>query len=221
MLKIREFDLSIKKVGDKGFSGYASTWETVDSYGERIAPGAFAASLSEAEEKGRRFPVLFMHDQGQPIGTWTKLEEDETGLYGEAELWVDDSQTARIAHRGIRDRSLSGLSIGFYPKTHEFDQETGIRTLTQVQLVEASVVVTPANDDARIDVIKAKMAHGALPDLPEFERFLREAGFSRTQAAVVANRGLAHLLRSESEAPATVTPDALVEALKGFELPKL
>lgn len=40
-----------------------------------------------------------------------------------------------------------------------------------------------------------------LPNLKEFEGFLREAGFSKTQAAAIASRGLAHVLRSESGTP--------------------
>jgi hypothetical protein len=37
-----------------------------------------------------------------------------------------------------------------------------------------------------------------LPSLPEFESFLREAGFSKSQAAAIAGKGLKSLHRSES-----------------------
>lgn len=98
-----------------------------------------------------------------------------------------------------------------------------MRTLTKLDLVEISLVTFPANDDARIDTIKSKLAHGSLPSLPEFEQLLREAGFSKTQAAVIANRGLKHLLRSESEGD-QAEPDgikALSDRLTlGLSLPK-
>ncbi|MCS5931293.1 hypothetical protein LNQ03_02930 [Klebsiella pneumoniae subsp. pneumoniae] len=41
------------------------------------------------------------------------------------------------------------------------------------------MVTVPANDDARIDVIKSKLSHGDLPSLPEFEKFLRGGRFPR------------------------------------------
>ena len=37
-----------------------------------------------------------------------------------------------------------------------------------------------------------------LPSLPDFENFLREAGFSKSQATAIAGKGLKSLLRSES-----------------------
>ena len=87
-----------------------------------------------------------------------------------------------------------------------------IRTLKRLDLVEISIVTAPANEEARIDEIKARIAHGGMPDLPDFERFLREAGFSKSQSTVIANRGLQHLLRSESEGDLAAIE--IVEALK-------
>ncbi|HID8755341.1 TPA: HK97 family phage prohead protease, partial [Klebsiella pneumoniae] len=73
-------------------------------------------------------------------------------------------------------RAITGLSIGYYVRESNYDEKTRIRTLTKLDLVEISIVTVPANDDARIDVIKSKLSHGDLPSLPEFEKFLREAG---------------------------------------------
>ena len=66
-------------------------------------------------------------------------------------------------------------------------------------LLEIRIVTFPAGYTARVgDVKQALVANGKLPTLPEFEKFLREAGFSKTQAAAVAGHGLTKLLRSES-----------------------
>ena len=86
--------------------------------------------------------------------------------------------------------AVTGLSIGYWTRESSLDEKTGIRTLTKLDFEEVSLVTFPANDEARIDAIKLKLAHGGLPDLNEFEKFLREAGFSKTQSAVIANRGL-------------------------------
>lgn len=219
-LKIRDFDLEVKAVDDDGaFSGYGSIFGNVDSYREIVAKGAFRKSLSEIRKKKRTVPVLWQHQSGAPIGVYDKLIEDETGLYVEGRLLKNDVTLAREAHALMKAGAVTGLSIGYYVRSDSFDEKERIRTLKELDLVEVSLVTFPANDDARIDAIKMKLAHGALPDLPEFERFLREAGFSKSQSAVIANRGLSHLLRRESEGPGD--RKAVLETLRGFTLPKL
>lgn len=201
-MQIRSFDFDTKAVSDDGlFSGYGSVFGVVDSYNEVVAPGAFLESIEETKAKGRTFPVLWQHRTNEPIGDWDieTLKEDEHGLFGDGALWLGDAPYAKVAYRGMKSRSITGLSIGYYVRESHRDEKTGIRTLTKLDLVEISIVTVPANDEARTDVIKSKLAHGSLPTMPEFEQLLREAGFSKTQAAVIANRGLAHMLRSESE----------------------
>lgn len=218
-MQIRSFDYQIKAVADDGlFSGYGSVFGNVDSYNEVVSPGAFAESLAETRAKGRTFPVLWQHRSGEPIGNWNieSLKEDDHGLFGSGNLWLDDAPYAKVAYRGMQSKAITGLSIGYYVREDSFDEKTRIRTLKKLDLVEISIVTAPANDEARIDAVKAMIAHGNLPSLKEFEQILREAGFSKSQAAVIANRGLSHLLRSESEGKASVT-----DALKGFSIPKL
>ncbi len=196
-IQYRAFEYDVKSVGEKGaFSGYASVFGVVDSHNEIVAPGAFVESLAQTRAKGRSLPVLWQHRVGEPIGDWKmeSLKEDAHGLFGDGQLWLDDAPYARIAQRGMASRSITGLSIGYYVRKSSYDEKTKLRTLQQLDLVEISVVTTPANDDARIETVKSKLAHGGLPTLPEFEQLLREAGFSKTQAAVIANRGLKHLL---------------------------
>lgn len=199
-LKIRDFDLSVKAVSDDGlFSGYGSVFETVDSYREVVMPGAFAESLAGIKAKGRPVPVLWQHRTGEPIGIYTSLVEDAHGLKVEGQLILDGVARAKEAHALMKAGAVSGLSIGYYVREDSWDEKERVRLLKKVDLVEISLVTFPANDDARVDAIKSKLAHGSLPTLPEFEQLLREAGFSKSQSTVIANRGLKHLLdRSES-----------------------
>ena len=214
-VKYRSFDYDVKAVSDDGlFSGYGSVFGVVDSYNEVVAPGAFLDSIAELKAKTRSLPVLWQHRTGEPIGDWSmeSLKEDDRGLFGDGSLWMAEAPYARIAYRGMKTRSITGLSIGYYVRESIFDEKTRIRTLTKLDLVEISIVTVPANDEARTDTIKSKLAHGGLPSLPEFELLLREAGFSKTQSAVIANRGLQHLLRSESAGDLAAIE--VVEALK-------
>ena len=218
-LKIRDFDLSVKAVSDDGlFSGYGSVFGVVDSYREIVAPGAFAESLAEISGKGRPVPVLWQHRSGEPIGVYSALSEDGHGLKVEGRLIVDGVARAKEAHALMKAGAVSGLSIGYYVREDSWDEKTRVRTLKKLDLVEISLVTFPANDDARVDAIKSKLAHGSLPTLPEFEQLLREAGFSKSQSAVIANRGLKHLLdRSESGGEAA-SFNALISQIGGFSL---
>lgn len=218
-MQLRSFDYQVKAVSDDGlFSGYGSVFGVVDSYREVVAPGAFLDSIAQTKAKGRTYPVLWQHRSGEPIGNWNidSLQEDEHGLFGEGELWMGDSPYASVAHRGMKSKAITGLSIGYYVREDSFDEKTRIRTLKKLELVEISIVTNPANDDARIESVKAMIAHGQLPSLKEFEQILREAGFSKSHSAVIANRGLAHLLRSESEEKANV--GQLINQLRSFSL---
>lgn len=214
--KVRAFDLDVKSVDDAGqFSGYGSVFGVVDSYQEIVAPGAFSNSLEALKKSGRALPILWQHDSYTPIGSWTGLKEDDKGLYGDGDLWIEDAPNAKIAYRGMRAKAITGLSIGYYVLSSDYNEKTGIRTLNEVDLVEISIVTNPANADARIDAVKSVIAHGGLPSLSEFERFLREAGFSKSMAAVIANRGLKHLLQSESGGEASDV-NRLLDGLKSL-----
>lgn len=224
-LKIRDFDLKVKAVDvaeDGSFTGYGSVFNVVDVYQEVVAPGAFTASLADLAAKGRMVPVLWQHRDTDPIGVYDEIAEDERGLRVSGRLLIDDVTQAREAHALMKAGAVTGLSIGYYVRESSRDELTGIRTLRRLELVEVSLVTFPANDQARVDAVKFKLAHGELPTLPEFERLLREAGFSRTKAAVVAAHGLPHLLRSDPGAAAESDGvKMLSETLAGFSLPKL
>jgi len=223
-LKVRDFDLEVKagEIGDDGtFAGYGSVFGVVDSYGEVVAPKAFKKSLAELKAKKRVVPVLWQHRSAEPIGVYDALIEDDTGLRVEGRLLVDAVGQAKEALALLKAGAVTGLSIGYWVRKSSFDEKTGIRTLLELDLVEVSLVTFPANDEARVDAVKFKLAHGELPTLPEFERLLREAGFSKTKAAVVAAHGLPHLLRSESGdgIEASESVKALSETLSSFKLP--
>lgn len=219
-LKIRDFNLEIKAVSDDGlFSGYGSVFGVVDSYGEIVEPGAFTETLAAIAAKGRAVPVLWQHRSGQPIGVYTSMKEDERGLWVEGKLLKDDVQQAKEAYALLRAGAVSGLSIGYYVRDDSFDQKDGVRRLKKLDLVEVSLVTFPANEESRVDAVKFALSKGTLPDLPGFERLLREAGFSKSQATAIASHGFKHLLRSDSEGNSAISLQPLSEQLRSFSLP--
>lgn len=210
-LKVRDFDFEVKAVADDGsFNGYGSVWDVVDSYGEIVARGAFTDSLAEITKKGRPVPILWQHRSGEPIGAWSNLKEDDHGLFGDGQILLDAGEMERRAYAHMKARTVTGLSIGYWVRESSYDEKTGIRTLTKLDLVEISLVTFPANDDARVEAVKFKLAHGELPSEREMEKCLRELGFSKSRAAGFVAHGLTEMRRRESDR-ATTTP-----ALKGF-----
>lgn len=94
--------------------------------------------------------------------------------------------------------ALNGLSIGFMPVKWSYDEATDIRTLTEIDLWEVSLVTFPANRDALISGVKATVDE--IQTLKDAERHLREAGLSRSYATQVVSRIKAISVRSESDA---------------------
>ena len=194
----RSFNLEIKAVQEDGFfSGYGAVFGNVDWYNDVILPGAFAKSLEKWAEKNKMPPVLWNHNDGEPIGVYTSIDEDSKGLFVEGRLLIDDVPRAKSTHALLKAGAIDGLSIGY--KTKKANQQTnGIRELIELDLGEISIVTMPANEESLITSVKSKLEEGELPTLPEFEKFLRESGFSKTQSTAIAGKGLRHLL-SESE----------------------
>jgi len=197
-LKHLALPFEVKSVDAEGkFSGYLAVFGNLDSYGDKIRKGAFKATLKEHAAKGRKVVILWQHRWDQPLGVFDVLREDDVGLYVEGQLLVGDVRQAGEAHALMKAGAITGMSIGFESVAYKIDKD-GNRELTEIKLWEGSIVTFPANDEARIDAVKSALEAGTLPSLPDFEKFLREAGFSKTQAAAIASGGLAKLLRSES-----------------------
>lgn len=185
---------------DGTFGGYCNVFDVKDSYGDVVQQGAFAHSIKNWQDKNKFPPILWQHDTTQVIGVWTHLAEDERGLYGRGKLLIDDVAKAREAHALLKHGAIDGLSIGYLIKDSHFDQQSETLYLTELDLKEVSVVTFPANDESRIDAVKSLLEKGQLPTLSQFEKFLREAGFSKNQAVAIASHGLRKLLGEPKDA---------------------
>lgn len=133
------------------FVGYASVWNEPDSYGDTIKKGAFTKTLRETKSTGGP-AMLWDHNSSQPIGVWTSLVEDDRGLRVEGRL-VTKSAKGADAYELLKDGAIRGLSIGFRAKKSERGPNGG-RILTDIELVEISLVTMPAASKARVTSIK-------------------------------------------------------------------
>ena len=196
----KDFSLELKAVSDQGVvEGYGSTFGgPPDLGGDIVMPGAFVDSLGEHKRKGTMPQMFWGHDSSNlPIGNWTDMAEDGKGLWVQGQLDMDDPFASKIRSK-LQKKQLRGLSIGYDVKASSPDpKRPGVRLLEKLTLWEVSIVNMPMNPKAAVDTVKSHTKSGGLPSLPEFEEFLREAGFSKTQATAIAGKGLAHLLRGE------------------------
>ncbi len=182
-----KFDSVDDTDGKMTFSGYGSVFGNVDSYGDVVASGAFRASLEEHKAAGTSPLMLLNHDAWDqlPIGIWTSLEEDAYGLKITGQLL--DTAMGRDTYTALKSGAISGLSIGFRVKAFEVRQthDDPLRTITEADLIEVSVVTLPANVKARVQAVKSMGVEMTVRDL---EVLLREVGLSKSESIAVASQ---------------------------------
>lgn len=213
--------LELKALKDTGeFEGYGSTFGgEPDAYGDIIAAGAYAESLSEHKAKGTMPKLFWQHDPSQPIGKWVDAKEDDHGLLLKGKLNMD-VQRGREAYALLKAEDIDGLSIGYRIQKHSVDDETGIWTLEKLALIEVSVVSVGANENAVVSSVKAaKAAHDLTEKLKagdqltarEFETWLKGLGFSNSQAERAARLHL----KGQGDPAAADETLAFLRALQG------
>jgi HK97 family phage prohead protease len=124
------------------FAGYAAIFGRRDRGGDVVRAGAFARSLGRPEA----VPLLWQHDPARPIGRVEYLREDRRGLRVIGRL--RDARAAALLGAG----AVKGLSFGYRIKASEGD---GPRLLTELELVEISLVTTPMQPTARVHMVEA------------------------------------------------------------------
>lgn len=125
------------------FAGWEKDWV------ERIAPGAFRASL----ETNPDVVALWSHDSSRPAArtpdTLT-VREDDQGLA--VEISLVDTATNRDLLTNVRAKIVDSMSFGFMPVRTRWEEtpELDVRTLLEVEIYEVSPVVWPAYPDTSI-----------------------------------------------------------------------
>lgn len=215
----KDFALQVKDLSEDGtFEGYGSIHGNVDSYSERVMPGAFASSLAKHSREGTNVLMLWQHNPSEPIGVWEDLAEDKKGLWGKGRL-ILEVQKAREVHALMKQKAIGGLSIGY--REIKVTPDGNVRNLEELDLYEISPVSFPANRRARIGAVKSermeefarKLRDGEPMPIKEFEDILREAGVPKTMATAIASHGYAKAIRSDSEGVKANPSTAFMEAL--------
>ena len=173
----KAFALQIRATGEDGsVEGYGSVFDVEDSYSDVIVKGAFEETIKAHKAAGTMPAMLWQHDAEHPIGVWTDMVEDSKGLVIKGRLAME-TQKGREAYELLKMGAMKGLSIGFMSKQWAYDEAAGIRTLTEIDLWEVSLVTFPANTKARVTSVKAADV-AAITTIRQAEKALRDAGFS-------------------------------------------
>jgi len=187
--------------------GYAATFDNTTridnwegTFDEKIARGAFKRSINA------RTPVLqFEHGRhpllgSMPLGTITKLREDDHGLYVEARL--ADNWLIQPVRDAIASGAIDGMSFRFQVIKESWNDAAGpipVRTLEEVKLMELGPVVFPAYESTTVGIRSA-----SLDELFELPSSDREA----IARALVLGTPFGPA-SGTSEDPTSVTPDPL------------
>jgi HK97 family phage prohead protease len=148
-------DAKLAGDGNGRLSGLASTFGNIDSYGDTVVPGAYKSTIQDFLRDGF---IAWSHDWAHPVATPEVARETADGLWIEAEFHSDpESQRIRglVAERLARGKSM-GLSIGYEAKGFDFAEMDGrqVRRLLDIGLMEVSLVMVPADPQARLSRVK-------------------------------------------------------------------
>ena len=130
------------------FAGYAAVFDRPDRGGDVVKAGAFTRALKRGAEA---VPLLWQHEAGRRIGRIEYLKEDRRGLRVIARLV--DARAAAL----LKEGAVGGLSFGY--RVRESRPSTGsglaaVRELTDLELVEVSLVTFPMQPKARVHAVQ-------------------------------------------------------------------
>ena len=146
------FEAKSFKKGSKSLriAGYANTISK-DRSGDVVTAEAWAKGV----ENFRKNPVmLYQHKHDCPIGRIDSIAVDKKGIYVEGSV----SEAAEKTHGVqtlIRDGALKSFSVGFRVKDGRYDRENDSMVITDVELLEISVVSVPCNQESLFSVRKS------------------------------------------------------------------
>jgi len=180
-----------------------TTWgarEGADGRKFNYKPEPFKEWAKEFAASGKPLPMYFQHnDQALPVGKLDEFEFTDTGMIGKGSIYMNTS-AGRDLYTIMKESPtmVGGVSVGAYADeyqmvdengmmlTQDDDMDEGYFQITKGGLAEVSIVMCPNNPMSNISKLEYFRADGSA-DLKVFEKSLRDAGFSRTDAKKAAS----------------------------------
>jgi HK97 family phage prohead protease len=195
---------------DGSFEGYASVFNNKDLGNDVIKQGAFAKSIYD--KKPKQIKLLYQHKTDEPIGVIDSLEEDKRGLKIKGRLAMG-TQKGKEVYELMKMGALDSMSIGYKlsPEDYKYSDKLKKRTITNLDLMEVSMVTFPMNPKAKITKVKL-----AEMNVREIEHYLRDVG---QMSGSVAKQSANILYKSfnqglEEQRDVVNSINALIETIK-------
>lgn len=143
--------IKIKSISEKGqIEGYASVFDVKDCNGDIVVKNAFAKTIEDFHQ-GKIPKLLWQHDTSNPIGVIDEMFEDNHGLFVKGHLLTDIPKVKEI-YLLLKNKAIDGFSIGYRIRDHYIKNNS--QYLTDIDLLEISIVTFPACESATIDKVK-------------------------------------------------------------------
>tara|TARA_S200002703_G_scaffold19061_1_gene15522 strand:+ start:4041 stop:6749 length:2709 start_codon:yes stop_codon:yes gene_type:complete len=156
-----------KKSKSLKIAGYANT-TTKDRANDIVTAEAWAKGVDHY----RKNPVLlYQHKHDNPIGRVENIKVDRKGIFVEAAV----SEAAEKNHGVqtlIKDGALKSFSVGFRVKDGKYNRDDDSMLITDVELLEISVVSVPCNQESLFSIRKSFENDS---EYEEFKKSLKEA----------------------------------------------
>lgn len=158
--------MAVKAVTDSGnaestgeFEAIVATYD-LDSYGDRIVPGAFKKTLEEWKAKGDPLPVIWSHMSFDPeahIGVVLEAEERTEGLWVKGRLDLDQQKAAQV-YRLMKGRRVTQFSFAYDVEEGAWIEQKDERPyyeLRELKLYEVGPCLVGVNQETDLLAVKA------------------------------------------------------------------
>lgn len=165
-MKTKMLPVSMKAGPEDGlaegeFLVYPSTFtKEPDSYGDIVAPGAFAESIQMWKDSGNTLPGLFGHRMDDPdffVAGATDMGEDEHGWWVKGAFDLDSPKGPQV-YRLVKGKRLNQLSFAYDVLDEgsvELDDGRKANELRKLAIYEFSFVPVGANQDTSVVAVKS------------------------------------------------------------------
>jgi HK97 family phage prohead protease len=176
-MHVKTMPVKVKADNDAGegvVEALVATYD-LDSGGDRIVPGAFAATLKEWEDSGQRIPFIWSHmhdDLDAYLGDVLEAKETDEGLWVKAQMDMEDERT-RKAYRLIKGGRVANYSFAY--EVRDSEEKDGELHLKNLKVFEVGPTLIGMNQNTRTLVAKSVRQKAGRVLSNANEQSLREA----------------------------------------------
>ena len=185
----KDAQVSFVEDNDVGIvQAYITTFGNADAVGDVMDAKSLDKWLSKFKEGEDKLVMLYGHDTMSVIGEWKKFEKTEKGVIAEGEIYTEVTQ-ANDVYKLLKRGAVASVSIGFRSADYDY-LDNGGRKFKEIELVETSVVLNPANPQAKILTVKSD---DGMIEVKQLKTLLRDNGLSRKEVDALFHGGFTGL----------------------------